>query len=141
MKRSWLERHPLWKIPVGCLILFVLLAGFAIAVMTVITSSFRHSDVYKQAMAQAATNPQVREKIGEPIKPDWLISGELHVNGNSGSANMIIPISGPQGRARIHAVAQKIGGVWRFTCLRVDLANQAADIDLLTSQPPEPRDF
>lgn len=141
MKRSWLERNPLWKIPIGCLVLFVLLAGFALAVMTIITTSSRHSDVYKGAIAQAAANPQVREQIGEPIKPDWLISGEVHVSGSSGSANMIIPISGPHGRGRIHAVARKNAGVWQFTWLQVDVANQSTGIDLLATQPQAPRDF
>lgn len=141
LKRSWLERNPLWKIPLGCLTLFVLLAGFAIGVMTIITSSFRHSDVYKQAIVRAAANPQVREQIGEPIKPDWLISGEMHVSGSGGAANLIIPISGPRGRGRVHAFAHKSDGVWRFTWLRVDMGNQSGAIDLLSSQPPGPRDF
>jgi len=141
MKKNWLERNPLWKIPLGCLTLFVLLAAFVIILMTVITSSFRHSDVCKQAIAQATANLQVRERIGEPIKPDWLISGELNVNGSSGKANLVIPISGPRGRGRIHAVAQKSGGVWRFTYLQVDVANQPASIDLLSIQPPEEKDF
>jgi hypothetical protein len=141
MKRSWLERNALWKIPLGCVILLGLLATFGISVMTVITSSFRRSEVYKQAMAQAAASPQVREQIGEPITPAWLISGEMHVSGSGGTANMIIPISGPRGRGRIHAVAQKSGGVWRFTWLRVDVTNQSAAIDLLSSGPSGPREF
>ena len=141
IKKSWLERNPLWKIPLGCLTLFLLLAAFGVILMTVITSSFRHSDVYKQAIAQATANPRVHERIGEPIKPDWLISGELNVSGSSGKANLIIPISGPRGRGRIHAVAQKSGGVWLFTYLQVELANQSASINLLSIQPPEQRDF
>jgi hypothetical protein len=139
--KSWLERNPLWKIPLGCLILFVLLAAFVIILMTVITSSFRHSDVYQQAIAQAAANLQVRERIGEPIKPAWLISGEMKVSGGSGKANLVIPISGPRGRGRIHGVAQKSGGIWRFTYLQVEVANQSTSIDLLSIQPPEERDF
>ena len=141
MRKSWLERNPLWKIPLGCLTLFVLLAAFGIILMTVITSSFRHSDVYQQAIAQARANTQVRERIGEPIKPDWLISGELNVSGSNGKANLVIPISGPRGRGRIHAVAEKSDGVWRFTDLQVDFADQSTSIDLLSIQPPEPRDF
>jgi hypothetical protein len=136
IKKSWLERNALWKIPLGCLTLFALLAVFVIILMTVITSSFRHSDVYQQAIAQATANTQVREHIGEPIKPDWLISGELNVTGSSGKANLIIPISGPRGRGSIHAVAQKSGGVWRFTYLQVELANQSSSVDLLSIQPP-----
>ncbi len=141
MKKSWLERNPLSKIPLGCLTLIALLAAFGIILMTVITSSFRHSDVYKQAIAQATASRQVRQQIGEPIKPDWLISGELKVSGSSGKANLVIPISGPHGWGRIHAVAHKSGGVWRFTYLLVDFANQSTSIDLLSSQPPEQRDF
>jgi hypothetical protein len=141
IKKSWLERNPLWKIPLGCLTLFVLLAAFGIILMTVITSSFRHSDVYKQAIAQATANPQVREQIGEPIKPDWLISGELNVSGSSGKANLIIPISGPRGRGRIHAVAQKSSGIWRFTYLQVDVVNQSASIDLMSAEPSEKQNF
>jgi hypothetical protein len=141
IKKSWLERNPLWKIPLGCLTLLVLLAAFGIILMTAITSSFRQSDVYKQAIAKATANPQVRERIGEPIQPDWLISGEMNVSGNSGKANLIIPISGPRGRGRIHTVAQKSDGVWRFTYLQVELADQSASIDLLSIQPPEQRDF
>jgi hypothetical protein len=137
MNKSWLERNPLWKIPFGCLTLLVLLAAFSLFLMTVITSSFRHSDVYKQAIAQATANPQVRKQIGEPIKPDWLISGQLNVSGSSGKATLIIPISGSRGRGRIHAVAQKGGEGWRFTYLQVELANQSAGIDLLSIQPPE----
>jgi hypothetical protein len=141
MKKTWLDRNPLWKIPLGCFTLFVLIAAFAIILVTVITSSFRHSDVYKQAIAQAATNPQVRERIGEPIKPDWLISGEINVSGSSGKANLVIPISGPRGRGSIHAVAQKGGGIWRFTYLQVDVVNQSASIGLLSAEPSEKQNF
>jgi hypothetical protein len=141
MNKSWLERRPLWKIPLGCLTLFVLIAAFGIILMTAITSSFRHSDVYKLAIAQASANPQVRVHIGEPIKPAWLISGEMNVSGSSGKANLVIPISGPRGRGSIHAVAQKSGGVWRFTYLQVDVVNQSASIDLLSTEPSQKQDF
>jgi amino acid transporter len=141
MNKSWLERNPLWKIPLGCFTLFVLIAAFAVILMTVITSSFRHSDVYKHAIAQAAANPQVRERIGEPIKPDWLISGEINVSGSSGKANLVIPISGPRGRGTIHAVAQKSSGSWQFTFLQVDVVNQSTGIDLLSVEPSEKQNF
>lgn len=141
MKKSWLERNPLWKIPLGCLTLFVLVTAFVIVLMTVITSSFRHSDVYKQAIAQASANSQVRVQIGEPIKPAWLLSGEMNVSGSSGKANLVIPISGPRGRGSIHAVAQRSAGVWRFTYLQVDVVNQSASIDLLSTEPSQKQDF
>jgi hypothetical protein len=141
MKKSWLEQNPYWKIPLGCLTLIFLIALFVVVLMTVITTSFRNSDVYKQALTQAASNPQVRELIGEPVKPAWLISGQLNVSGSTGNANLSIPISGPQGKGTIRAVANKTVGVWRFTYLQVSVDGQPTSIDLLSIQPPAERDF
>ena len=47
MKKSWLEQNPYWKIPFGCLTLIFLIALFVVVLMTVITTSFRNSDVPK----------------------------------------------------------------------------------------------
>jgi hypothetical protein len=129
MKRSWLEQNPFWKIPLGCLALIFLLGVFAVVLVAVITTSFRHSEVYKQALIQAAGNPQVRELIGEPIKPAGFISGKINVSGSTGNANLSIPISGPRGKGAIHAVANKTAGVWRFTDLKLSVDGQPASID------------
>ena len=100
LRRSWIEQHPNWKIPLGCLTLFLLIAVFVLCLMAVITSAFRSSDVYKQAVAKAGENQQVRNLIGEPVKPAWLISGQLNVSGSTGNANLSIPISGRGERER-----------------------------------------
>ena len=136
VKRSWIERHPLWKIPLGCLTLLFLIFGFGFVLMIVILSSFRHSDVYKQAMTMAAENQQVRDQIGEPIEPGWLISGQLNVNGSSGNADLSIPISGPRGKGNIRAVARKRDGVWTFSWLQVSVTGHSDCINLLSAQPP-----
>jgi hypothetical protein len=141
MKKSWIERNPLWKIPLGCLILILLITVFGGVVMTIVTSSFRNSDVYKQALVMAEANPQVRERIGEPMNPGWLISGQLNVTGSTGNANLAIPVSGPRGSGRVRAVASKSGGDWHFTCLQVDVSGQPEAIDLLSVQPSAERDF
>lgn len=134
VRKSWLERNPLWKLPLGCLTLLLLIGIFVVVLMTIITTSFRSSDVYKQAIAVAARNAQVRERIGETIQADWLISGQLNVSGSTGNANLSIPISGSRGQGKILAVAYKSGGVWRFTKLQVMVAGQAEGIDLLSEE-------
>jgi hypothetical protein len=141
MGKSWLEHHPHWKIPLGCLTLLFLIALFGLLTMTIITASFRSSDVYKQALAKAGDNEQVRDLMGEPIRAAWLISGELHVNGSTGNANLSIPISGSRGKGVIRAVAFKSEGVWRFTYLQVKVEARSKSIDLLSVQPPAERDF
>ena len=141
LKKSWLERRPLWKIPLGCLILFLLIGIFGSIVMTSISTTFHNSDVYKQAVARAVENSQVRDAIEEPIRPGWLVSGQLNVNGNSGNADLLIPISGPRGSGSIRAVATRNRGAWCFTDLQVNIKSRSETIDLLSVQPPPERDF
>jgi hypothetical protein len=136
MRKSWIEQHPRSKIPLGCLTLLFLVGMFVALLMTVITTSFRSSDVYKEAMARAAANEQVRLQVGDPIKADWLIAGQLNVSNDTGSANLSIPISGSRGRGTIRAPAGKSGGVWRFSCLQVVVeGGHRSVIDLLPAAP------
>jgi amino acid transporter len=130
LKKSWLERNPLWKIPLGCLILLLLLGLVGFVLIALISGTFRHSDVYKTAMAEAAANAQVQERIGQPIESGWFIFGALHLNGSTGDANFSIPISGRRGKGQIRVVAYK-AGVWRFTFLQVYVEGQMGSIDLL----------
>ena len=140
MKKSWIERNPGWKIPLGCLTLLVLIGGFVAGLLTVILTSFHHSDVYGQAMARADENPQVREQLGQPIKSGWFISGHINISGSTGDAELGIPISGPHGKGTIRAAATK-NGTWKFTSLEVSIEGQPESIDLLSVQPPAERDF
>jgi hypothetical protein len=135
LKRGWLESNPRWKIPLGLLIIVVLVGGFTTGLMTIVFASFQNSDVYKQSIAQAEANPQVQQLLGEPLKPGWLITGQLNVNGSSGIANFSIPVSGPKGKGAIRVVASKNAGVWRFTYLQVSVEGERGSIDLLAIQP------
>ena len=139
--KNWLERHPLWKIPLGCLTLLLLIGIFGSIVMTIITTSFHNSEVYKQAVAKASKNSQVREAIGEPIHPAWFVSGQLNVAGSTGNANFLIPISGSRGRGTIRAVASRSSGVWRFAYLQVSIEGRSETIDLLSTEPSLQRGF
>ena len=136
IKKSWIERNPLWKIPLGCITLLLLMAVFGIFVITIVMASFRNSDVYMRAVTMAKANSQVREEMGEPIETAWFVSGQLHINGSTGHADLSIPISGPRGKGNVRAVANKRGGIWTFTWLQVSLEGHSDAIDLLSEQSP-----
>ena len=93
MKKSWLERTAQWKIPLGCLTLIFVIGTFGAVVLTLITTSFRHSDVYKEATARATNNALVRDLLGEPIKPAWWMTGQMNTNGSTGHADLSIPMA------------------------------------------------
>ncbi len=141
MQRSWLERNARWKIPLGCLTLLLLLAAFVGGLMGIIAYSFHNSEVFKEAMSRASADSQVRAEIGEPLRQNGFITGQLEVSESTGKANLSIPISGPRGKGAIHAVATKDAGVWRFSELQVSVRGHSGAIDLLSGQAPPEQDF
>jgi hypothetical protein len=136
MRKSWLERHPRWKIPVG----FLLLILFGAGVLLLVEVAFQHSEVSREAVAVAQANPRVRQLLGEPITVGKIILGNIHINGSAGHAELTIPISGPKGKGVIHAIANERAEVWRFAFLQVDVDGKGEPIDLLPAQSLE-RDF
>lgn len=128
--RGWLQRNLKWAVPVGCLGIILLFALFVGGVITVVMTSFRASDVYKQALAQARANPEVQRALGLPIEPGIMVSGNISVSGPSGNATLEIPLSGPKGKGRLYLEAKKAAGKWEFQQLLVAVEG-GARIDLL----------
>jgi hypothetical protein len=130
MRKSWLDRHPLWKIPLGFLILLVLMIVGA-APNIVQWVSIRRSDVYKQVVARAEIHPVLREQLGEPIRPGLLVFGDYRVRGGSGVAKLSIPVSGPKASARIRVVATRGLGLWWYKTLTAEVDGHATPVELL----------
>ncbi|MGD0901362.1 MAG: cytochrome c oxidase assembly factor Coa1 family protein [Terracidiphilus sp.] len=130
-RRNWFERNWKWFVPSGCLTIIVLLLAFVAGVLSIVEVSFKSSGAYTQALALAQANSQVSDKIGRPLKPGWFALGSISINGDSGDADISIPISGPNGKGRIYAVAKKIAGIWRYETLEIEVDGQPDRIDLL----------
>jgi hypothetical protein len=128
---TWFSRNWKWLLPVGILLSLLLFASFIGGILLVVESSFQHSDSYVQALVLARADPQVVEKIGQPLKAGWMASGSINVAGPSGDADISIPISGPKGKGTLHVVAKKSAGQWRFETLQVEVTGAAERIDLL----------
>ena len=124
-------------IPMGCLTLLLVVAGIVAAIVFGVFGAMKSSDVYKQALARAQSSPTVIEAMGTPIEAGMFLSGNINVQNASGNADINIPISGPKGKAVIHAVATKEGGVWSFTTLNVTIQASGERIDLLDEIPPQ----
>ncbi len=136
VNRSWLDRHARWKIPLGCLLALFLLCGFVAAIFTVVEASFRNSTVYQEALARAGRNSQIADRIGVPLRPGLMASGQLNVSGSTGTANMKIPVTGPRGKANIVLDAHKVDGTWIFRTLEVQFEGQTEVVNLLDRAGP-----
>jgi hypothetical protein len=57
--------------------------------------------------------------------------GNINISGSSGEADLAIPISGPEDKGTIYAVAEKSAGRWIYSILEVEIKTTGERIDLL----------
>jgi hypothetical protein len=131
-KRGWWSRNWKWFVPVGCLSIVAVGAVVIVLIVTLVFGALKSSDVYKQAMLRATTNPTVISELGQPIESGWMVSGSISVSGSSGEADISIPISGPKKSGTIFAVSRKSAGEWKFSRLEVEVPGRPR-INLLGS--------
>ncbi|MFL6261189.1 MAG: cytochrome c oxidase assembly factor Coa1 family protein [Thermoanaerobaculia bacterium] len=129
--RSWWRRNWKWTGRAGCLSILVMIALFAGSIVLLVLTLMRHTDVFREAVARAEANPQVRAELGEPIREGWWVSGHVRTTGSSGNAALAIPLKGSQRDGTVYAVAHKSEGRWRYATLEVALEGRPGRISLL----------
>lgn len=131
-QKSWFKRNWLWFVPtVGCgtlIILFFLGVG---ALIFGVTGMMSESTPAKHALDKASENPIVIEQIGTPLEVKGMVSGEINFSNNSGDADLVIPVAGPNGKARIRVVAEKVDGEWYYEKLYIVLKDNNQQVNLL----------
>jgi len=132
-KRSatWWQRNWKWFVPVCCVGALALVAAFVALILTLVFGMIKSSGVYKDALAQARAHPAVVEALGTPIEAGFYVMGSINVSGPTGHADVAIPISGPNGKGTIYAVATKHAGQWTFSQLAVEIKATNERIDLI----------
>lgn len=115
---------------IGCVVAIALGAAGIGGVVYFVFGLIRSSDVYKEALQRARSNPQVVAALGQPIEPGWWVAGSINVENNSGQANFKFPIEGPNGEATVQVTATKKGSQWTYSELSVK-PEKGPEIDLL----------
>ncbi|MCP4748801.1 MAG: hypothetical protein GY874_22120 [Desulfobacteraceae bacterium] len=129
--KNWWDRNWKWFVPVGCLGAMALIVCSISIMIFLVFSIIKSSDVCKDAFTLAKAHPSVQAFIGAPVEEGTFISGNININGASGQADLAIPISGPDGKATIYAVASKTAGIWEYSILVVEIKESKQRIDLL----------
>jgi hypothetical protein len=118
--KGWWARNWKWAAPAGCLSVVVVFAvGLVVAIAAIVFGIVKSSDAYKMALDKAKTDPAVVAALGSPISAGYFATGNIHVSGPTGTADLAIPISGPKGSATIYLKAYKDAGQWSFSKLVV----------------------
>ncbi len=134
-QKSWLGRNWKWLLPVGgCLTIIILgvlaIGGIFFGVSKLITSS----TPYNHAVERAFENQEVIRTLGEPLEAELLINGSINYENDDGQANFKIPISGPNGKARIVVIGTKTYGVWSYEKLFVQIKESRKEINLIDKE-------
>lgn len=131
-QRGWFSRNWKWAVPTGgCLLIIVLIVVFFSTLFVGVSSLFKESVPYQEALTRAQQNEWVIEALGEPIETTGMISGNVHYEGNGGQAQLSIPIKGPKGNGTIKVDANKQGDTWTYDQLEVVIDGEEEHIQLL----------
>jgi cytochrome oxidase complex assembly protein 1 len=135
---GWWQRNWKWFVPMLAALCLTLFVGAVLAFMSAIFGMIKSSDAYRQPLQQAQRSSAVLAALGEPVKPGWLVMGNISVNGPSGDANLQIPLAGPKGSGDLFVEARKSAGEWSYQTMALQIDNDGQRIDLLAEEPIAP---
>jgi Cytochrome oxidase complex assembly protein 1 len=134
--KNWFDRNWKWMVPLVVVLFFTLIGGFVAAILFGVSHMMRDSIPYQVAVDRATKNTTVQAELGAPIKVGWFTSGNINLNGPSGSASLAIPLSGPKGSGVVFVEAKRRAGIWRYETLEFAPSN-GDRVPLLDSGLPQ----
>jgi len=108
----------IWPLLVTVAVVFVALVGLFVAfVFWSVERSFRSSEPFSLAVNQAQHSRCVIAQFGAPVIAKGFIEGHLNLSNGDGSADLQIPIQGPNGKGSLHIEASRSEAVWHIDSL------------------------
>ena len=92
-------------------------------------AALKSSEPYQASLARVLASEDVKDAIGEPMKPSFLVQGSINLQNDNGDADITFPVTGPRGTAQVHVRGTRVGGKWRYDEISVTL-DEGAVIDL-----------
>ena len=93
---------------IGCLIAVLLFVVFMGGMAYLFLFSMKRTETYKCAVAEAAKNPKILEKIGAPVEPGLLVWMDSYSAGRfTEESHFNFALSGPKGSGRLYVRALK----------------------------------
>jgi Cytochrome oxidase complex assembly protein 1 len=137
-QRGWFRRNALWFVPTVILLPILLCAGSCGGIFYLVFSMLRDSQPYQMALARLRENPEVIQRLGEPVEDaTWYPSGQIRMQGAQGFAQFEMKIAGPRGKADAYVEATADAGEWTIKRLRV-VFSDGWRIELLADTPSPP---
>lgn len=131
-RKSWVSRNWKWALPTfGCLTIIILAIVFAFALYTGVSTMFKDSKPYEEAIIALNNNELIIEKLGQPVEADGMFQGNVNYSGNSADVDIKVPVEGPKGEGTLTVIAQKVNDVWSYQLMQVEIDDTDEIINLL----------
>jgi hypothetical protein len=131
---SWWKRNWKWVVPVGgCLSLIVIFIMIIGSIFWGVTSTLENSQPYEYALEKINQDPEITSELGSPIEKNGMIQGSYNYSNGTKTANMKIPIAGPNGTGTLFIEATGTNDNWNYNVIRVEI-NDNESIDLLEEE-------
>lgn len=95
----------------------VMLLLFVGGIFYFVFSMLRNAEPTQIAFRAAQNSEVLKREIGEPMTLGRFVSGSTKESGDSGEAELSVPVSGPKGDVSVQISASKVGGVWQVSNL------------------------
>ena len=118
-QRSWFGRNWWWVLLVALVVFLLVCCGVCGGLGFFGLAAIKQSEPYQLALEEVRQNPEVIKRLGEPIEDGLVPVGEVSIENNRGSANLLFDVTGPNGTAHVMSQAQMVGGSWGLTQLEV----------------------
>ena len=131
-QKSWFGRNWPWVIPVGGCLAVILLFVFGVgAAIFGGVKMLKNSESYEYAVNKASTNEELISIIGEPIETDGIMQGSLNYNNGVSSADISVPLKGPNGKASVSIKGEKRDDIWIYEAFYITIKDTQEQINLL----------
>ena len=132
IQKKWFGRNWKWVVPTfGCLPIIIAIVLLFTAMVSEVTDMFKGSEPYAVGMENLMKNELVIKKLGEPIEPNGMFQGNINYENGNGTADLKIPIKGPNGEADLLVIAKKNDDVWTYQTMTVTFNKEEETLDLL----------
>jgi hypothetical protein len=78
---------------------------------------YHNSSLTQRAIEDLQASKDGKNALGDPIRIGWFISGEMHISGGNGTANLSIPVKGSKAAGKLEVKGIRKDGSWQIADL------------------------
>ena len=125
------SRKTVWIIVSAVFGVGLLVVLFVVGIMAAVFGAMKSNEPYRHSVDIAVHDPLVIRALGAPVVPGWLPSGSINLNGDSGEADLSIPLKGSLHSGTLYVTARRAERIWSYQNMAVRVEGTDKRINLL----------